>query len=273
MCSNFLADINNNHAQECRVDWGPRFVCGIKAITALGQLLLVTRLELDVSTLEVPGSYDNREAFAKSEKSLTKLSSTAWELASSRGSLHRVTELFRKRGPAVTLSSFQDEWERVHRHLTNVEQHARASFESWTCLLSFIQEFESLINNMITDNKSLSIHLTEKLEDAKAESKTRRYGKTLNKKDTQRFDFTYAIPLLIALVLVLFFSGLLVRAIILSGMFLCALLILREGLEQSGYRTTLDDDIEDETRDLEIESEHLTQKHRLNHTYLLDHHR
>ncbi|WKT43636.1 hypothetical protein QSH57_008472 [Fusarium oxysporum f. sp. vasinfectum] len=150
MCSNFLADINNNHAQECRVDWGPRFVCGIKAITALGQLLLVTRLELDVSTLEVPGSYDNRE--------------------------------------------------------------------------------------------------------------------TLNKKDTQRFDFTYAIPLLIALVLVLFFSGLLVRAIILSGMFLCALLILREGLEQSGYRTTLDDDIEDETRDLEIESEHLTQKHRLNTT-------
>ncbi|KAJ4121632.1 hypothetical protein NW769_001495 [Fusarium oxysporum] len=86
MCSNFLADINNNHAQECRVDWGPRFVCGIKAITALGQLLLVTRLELDVSTLEVPGSYDNREAFAKSEQSLTKLSSTAWELASSRGS-------------------------------------------------------------------------------------------------------------------------------------------------------------------------------------------
>ncbi|KAG7435397.1 hypothetical protein Forpi1262_v002287 [Fusarium oxysporum f. sp. raphani] len=242
MCSNFLADINNNHAQECRVDWGPRFVCGIKAITALGQLLLVTRLELDVSTLEVPGSYDNRrrlttagekiqscsrlylEAFAKSEQSLTKLSSTAWELASSRGSLHRVTELFRKRGPAVTLSSFQDEWERVHRHLTNVEQHARASFESWTCLLSFIQEFESLINNMI---------------------------KTLNKKDTQRFDFTYAIPLLIALVLVLFFSGLLVRAIILSGMFLYALLILREGLEQSGYRTTLDEDIEDETRDLE----------------------
>jgi len=131
----------------------------------------------------------------------------------------------------------------------------------------------------------LSIHLTEKLEDAKAESKTRRYGsryplrlnallyddltslihlETLNKKDTQRFAFTYAIPLLIALVLVLFFSGLLVRAIILSGMFLCALLILREGLEQSGYRTTLDDDIEDETRDLEIESEHLTQKHRLN---------
>jgi len=87
-------------------------VCGIKAITALGQLLLVTRLELDVSTLEVPGSYDNRgrlttagekiqscsrlylEAFAKSEQSLTKLSSTAWELASSRGSVCEFIEYF-----------------------------------------------------------------------------------------------------------------------------------------------------------------------------------
>ncbi|KAH7172948.1 hypothetical protein DER46DRAFT_571942 [Fusarium sp. MPI-SDFR-AT-0072] len=190
-------------------------------------LLLVTRLELDVSTLEITGSYDNRarlttaaekiqscsrlylEAFAKSEQSISKLSNTAWELASSCGSLHRVTELFRKRRPAVTLSSFRDEWERVHRHLTNVEQHARASFESWTCLLSFIQEFESFINNMITDNKSLSIHLTEKLEDAKAEIKTRRY---------------------------------------------------------ESYRTTLDNDIENETRDLETESELLTQKHRLNTT-------
>ncbi|KAK2936598.1 hypothetical protein FoTM2_004544 [Fusarium oxysporum f. sp. vasinfectum] len=60
MGSDFLADINNNHAQECRMDWGPRFACGIKAITALGQLLVVTRLELDVSTLEIPGSYDSR---------------------------------------------------------------------------------------------------------------------------------------------------------------------------------------------------------------------
>lgn len=107
MCSDFLADINNNHAKECRMDWGPKFVSGIKAIAALGQLLLVTHSDFDVSILEIPGSYNShgklltigekvqscsglyQEAFAKSEQSLSKLSGTAWELASSRGSVCR----------------------------------------------------------------------------------------------------------------------------------------------------------------------------------------
>jgi hypothetical protein len=109
MCSDFLADINNNHAKECRMDWGPKFGSNIKTITALGQLLLVARLELDVSTLEIPGSYEScgrplatgervqtcsklyQEAFAASEQSLGKLSETSWELAHSRGSVWTFT--------------------------------------------------------------------------------------------------------------------------------------------------------------------------------------
>ncbi|KAF5538663.1 hypothetical protein FMEXI_9298 [Fusarium mexicanum] len=172
MCSDFLADINNNHAKECRMNWGPKFVSGIKAITALGQLLLVARSELDVSTLEIPGIYDSRgklltigekvqdcsrlylEAFAKSEQSLGKLSETAWELAHSRGSLHRVTELFRKDNSAIAYSSFRDEWGRVHQYLNNIGQHASACFESWTYLLSVVQEFETLLNDMISENAS-----------------------------------------------------------------------------------------------------------------------
>ncbi|EWY99906.1 hypothetical protein FOYG_03835 [Fusarium oxysporum NRRL 32931] len=252
MGSNISSDINNNHAQECQMDWGPRAVCGIKAITALGQLLLVRCLELDVSTLEISSSYDNRgrlptaerkvhscsklylEAFAKSEQSISKLSNTAWELASSRVStsfidywisLGKRVQLLQSLLSDMYISDYTDT-------LTNLEQHTRATFESWTCLLSFIQEFESPINIMI---------------------------KTRDKKDTRKFEFPYAIPLLIAVILVLLFSGLLVRAVIVYGMFLCALLILQEGLEQSGYQTTLDDDIEDETRDLKIESELLAQ--------------
>ncbi|KAF5636877.1 hypothetical protein F25303_8080 [Fusarium sp. NRRL 25303] len=260
MCSDVLADINNNHAKECRMDWGPKFVSGIKAIAALGQLLLVTHSEFDVSILEIPGSYNShgklltirekvqgcsrlyQEAFAKSEQSLGKLTGTAWELASSRGSLHRVTELFRKANPAVAYSSFRDEWDRVHRYLCDVQSHASACFESWTSLLYFIQEFETLINNMTIDKE------------------------TRDTKDSQGFDFTYAVPLLIAILTVLLLSGILFRAIILSCMFLCALLILREGMEQSGYRATLDDNDGDQTRDLEIEIERLTHKHKLSAT-------
>ncbi|KAF5604165.1 uncharacterized protein FSUBG_6938 [Fusarium subglutinans] len=219
MCSDFLADINNNHAKECRMNWGPKFVRGIKAITALGQLLLAARSELNVSALEIPGSYDNRgklltigekvqccsrlylEAFAKSEQSLGKLSETAWELAHSRGSLHHVTEVFRKENSAVAYSSFRDEWDRVHQYLNNVGQHASACFESWNHLLSFIQEFEAIVNDMI-----------------------------------------------------------------MSRMFLCALLVLRAGIKKSGYKALLDDNDGDQTRDLEIEIERLTQKHKLNAT-------
>ncbi|CVK99120.1 uncharacterized protein FPRN_03789 [Fusarium proliferatum] len=287
MCSDFLADINNNHAKECRMDWGPKFVSGIKAIAALGQLLLVAHLESDVSTLEIPGSYNShgslltvgekvqscsrlyQEAFAKSEQNLAKLSGTSWELASSRGSLHRVTELFRKDNPAVAYSSFRDEWDRVHRYLCDVHPHASACFESWTDLLSVIQEFETLVNNMSTDNKKLIILLSGKLEKAKAEFKARRYHinpDSSDKKDTQGFDFTYAIPLLVAVLTVLLLSGILFRAIILCGMFLCALLVLREGMEHSGYKATLDDKDEDQTRDLKIEIERLTQKHNRNAT-------
>lgn len=287
MCSDFLADINNNHAKECRMDWGPKFVSGIKAIAALGQLLLVTHSELEVSILEIPGSYNShgkpltigekvqscsrlyQEAFAKSEQSLAKLSGTSWELASSRGSLHRVTELFRKDTPAIAYSSFRDEWDRIHRYLCDVQSHASACFESWTYLLTFIQEFETLINNMATDDKKLTVLLSGKLEKAKAEIKTRRYDidqETRDTKDSQGFDFTYAVPLLVAILTVLLLSGILFRAIILSCMFLCALLILREGMEQSGYRSTSDDNDGDQTRDLEIEIERLTHKHKLSAT-------
>ncbi|CVL06261.1 uncharacterized protein FMAN_03789 [Fusarium mangiferae] len=287
MCSDFLADINNNHAKECRMDWGPEFVSGIKAIAALGRLLLVTHSEFDVSALEIPGSYDSssrlltigekvrscsrlyQEAFAKSEQSQAKLSGTSWELASSRGSLHRVTELFRKDNPIVAYSSFRDEWDRVHRYLCDVHPHASACSESWSCLLFFIQEFETLINNMTTDNKKLTITLSGKLEKAKAEIKTRRYDinpESSYEKDSQGFDFTYAIPLLIAALTVLLLSGILLRAIILSCMFLCALLVLREGMEHSSHQATLVDDDGDQTRDLEIEIERLTQKHKLSTT-------
>ncbi|QGI61447.1 hypothetical protein CEK26_005414 [Fusarium fujikuroi] len=287
MCSDFLADINNNHAKECRMDWGPRFVSGIKAIAALGQLLLVTHSELEVSILEIPGSYNShgkpltigekvqscsrlyQEAFAKSEQSLAKLSGTFWELASSRGSLHRVTELFRKDTPAIAYSSFRDEWDRIHRYLCDVQSHASACFESWTYLLTFIQEFETLISYMATDDKKLTVLLSGKLEKAKAEIKTRRYDidqETRDTKDSQGFDFTYAVPLLVAILTVLLLSGILFRAIILSCMFLCALLILREGMEQSGYKATSDDNDGDQTRDLEIEIERLTHKHKLSAT-------
>lgn len=131
--------------------------------------------------------------------------------------------------------------------------------------------------------------MSGKLEKAKAEFKARRYHSryplllngvlyvdqpspvnpdSLDKKDTQGFDFTYAIPLLIAVLTVLLLSGILFRAIILSGMFLCALLVLREGIEHSGYKATLDDKDEDQTRDLKIEIERLTQKHNRNVSYL-----
>ncbi|KAF5247329.1 hypothetical protein FANTH_6420 [Fusarium anthophilum] len=269
MCSDFLADINNNHAKECRMNWGPKFVSGIKAITALGQLLLVARSELNVSTLEIPGSYDNRgklltigekvqscsrlylEAFAKSEQSLGKLSETAWELAHSRGSLHHVIELFRKDNSAIAYSSFRDEWARVHQYLNNLGQHASACFESWTYLLFVIQEFEAILNDMMTDNKKSSIRLTEKLEAAKGEIKTRRCDIKLespDEKDTQRFDFTYAIPLLTAVLSVMFLSGIVFKVIIVSGM------------------AILDDNDGDQARDLEIEIELLTQNHKLKAT-------
>ncbi|KAG4274412.1 hypothetical protein FPRO04_09370 [Fusarium proliferatum] len=252
MCSDFLADINNNHAKECRMDWGPKFVSGIKAIAALGQLLLVTHSEFDVSILEIPGSYNSHG-----------------KLLTIGEKLHRVTELFRKDTPAIAYSSFRDEWDRIHRYLWDVQSHASACFESWTYLLTFIQEFETLINYMATDYKKLTVLLSGKLEKAKAEIKTRRYDidqETRDTKDSQGFDFTYAIPLLVAILTVLLLSGIIFRAIILSCMFLCALLILREGMEQSGYRATSDDNDEDQTRDLEIEIERLTHKHKLSAT-------
>ncbi|KAF5599007.1 hypothetical protein FPANT_3610 [Fusarium pseudoanthophilum] len=284
MCSDFLADINNNHARECRMDWGPKFVSGIKAITALGQLLLVTRCDLEVPTLEVPGSYDSRgrlltvgekvqicsrlylDAFAASEQSLDELSKTAGELAHTRGSLHRVTELFRKYSPAVSVSAFHEEWKRVADCFNNAKQQASASIESWTHLLYFIQQFKALIDEMITDNKKSSIRLIATLEDAKAETESRRQNidrESRAQKETQRFDFTYAIPLLITVFLVLFLSGLLLNALTMSAMFLCALLILREGI-QSSNGATLTDDSGDQSRDLEIEIERLTYKHKRN---------
>ncbi|KAF5552250.1 hypothetical protein FNAPI_7165 [Fusarium napiforme] len=275
MCSDFLADINNNHARECRMNWGPKFVSGIKAITALGQLLLVTRCDLDVPTLEVPGSYDSRgrlltigekvqicsrlylDAFAASEQSLDELSKTAGELAHTRGSLHRVTELFRKYNQAVSVSAFHEEWKRVADCFNNANQQASASIECWTHLLYFIQQFKGLIDEMITDNKKSSIRSIATLEDAKAEIESRRHNidrESRAQKETQRFDFTYVIPLLITVFLVLFLSGLFLNAMIMSAMFLCALIILREGI-QSSYGATLTDDNGDQSRDLEVEIE------------------
>ncbi|KAF4947520.1 hypothetical protein FGADI_10365 [Fusarium gaditjirri] len=280
MGSDFLADINNNHAQECRMDWGPRFVCGIKTITALGQLLLVTRLELDISTLEIPGSYDScdrlttveekvnsssrlhLEAFSKSEQSLSKLSN-----AGVGASVFSWFELFRRESTAVAFSSFQDEWQRVNRYLANFEQHARATVDCWTCLLTYIQDFEWLITNMIIDHKKWSIDLSKRLEDAKAEVKLRRFEidpELRDKDDTQGFDFTYAIPLLVVVLFVLLLCGILFRLTIISGMFLFALLILREGIEKSDCWPALDDDNGDVTRDLEIETERLAQKQKRN---------
>ncbi|KAF5642248.1 uncharacterized protein FTJAE_3723 [Fusarium tjaetaba] len=267
MCSDFLADINNNHARE-----------------SLGQLLLITRCDLDVPTLEVPGSYDSRgrlltigekvqicsrlylDAFAASEQSLDKLSKTAGELAHTRGSLHRVTELFRKYNPAVSVSAFHEEWKRVADCFNNAKQQASASIECWTHLLYFIQQFKGLIDEMITDNKKSSIRLIATLEDAKAEIESRRHNidrESQAQKDTQRFDFTYAVPLLITVFLVLFLPGLFLNTMILSAMFLCALLILREGV-QSSYGATLTDDNGDQSRDLEVEIERLTCKQKRN---------
>jgi hypothetical protein len=88
----------------------------------------------------------------------------------------------------------------------------------------------------------------------------------------------------------LLLSGIILKAIILSAMFLYALVFLKEGIEKSGYAGTSDNDIEDQTRDLQIETEHLARKRKVNVSYhplngivltthskilffLLDHHR
>ncbi|KAF4989204.1 hypothetical protein FGRMN_9261 [Fusarium graminum] len=250
MGSNFLADINNNHAQECLVDWGPRFACGIKAITALGELLRVTRGESNISTLEIPDRHHNGssatagemvqrcsrlylDTFSDAEHNLSILSNIARELAFSRGPLHRVTEIFRKGSPAVTSRTFDFEIHRLTPYLVKAESHTRSLFTSWTCLLSFLRDFESSINKMAKSDK---------------------------------VNLMFVISLLVPILPLLLLCGILVRTIIGFGSCLFALLALWSGFKRSGHWETWNGEFRDETHYLEMESQRLTHQTKLNAT-------
>ncbi|KAK2678871.1 hypothetical protein RAB80_004052 [Fusarium oxysporum f. sp. vasinfectum] len=149
MGSDFLADINNNHAQECRMDWGPRFACGIKAITALGQLLVVTRLELDVSTLEIPGSYDSRGRLTTAGEKTTigqTIQEIGISLASAIGGVRETHDSYRAVFERF-INLKEEKIDRLHRTMSRI---------SYTISMDEYHHCNSTTDQQLRDSKDVA---------------------------------------------------------------------------------------------------------------------
>lgn len=100
MDPHFLRDVETAHRLECQDYWGPSFASGVRALIALGELLLVAANEPELAAIEIEpastrlgnGTMSVAEAlekcsrvysdtFHRSEVALDKLSSRAKELS------------------------------------------------------------------------------------------------------------------------------------------------------------------------------------------------
>ena len=110
MDPHFLRDVETAHRLECQDYWGPSFASGVRALVALGELLLVANNEHELAAIEIEPtstrlgsstltvtealekcSREYSDTFHRSEVSLDKLSSRAKELSKGLGPVRLIS--------------------------------------------------------------------------------------------------------------------------------------------------------------------------------------